>query len=439
MSSHRVGKMLAVLGVLVSCFSVGSALAESKARIVRLSEVQGKVQIDRAAGGGYEKAFLNLPVVEGSKLKTGRDGRAEVEFEDGSALRLAQDSEIAFTRLARGDDGQRLSTVQLTSGTTYLNVRGSKGDRFQVNFGHESMTLAEAVHFRVELGDTEATLAAFKGKLSGSGPSGKFEVAEKHSATFDLANNDSFALSKNYEQEPNDAWDKQQSEYRDRYATNHTYNMSSPYGYGLSDLNYYGNYMMVPGYGWAWQPYLVDASWNPFLDGAWAWYPGFGYMWVSGYPWGWMPYYYGNWGFAPGYGWFWQPGYWNAWVPFPTVVNPPARTPLPQPPTRGHQTVLVGRGLVAYPAKPPSRLSINPGSAGLGVPRGSVRDLSRVARQAGNGTRPVVVRTQPSISSPNYGGGPWSSGARGSSMGGSRVSSPAPRASSPPARSGPHR
>jgi hypothetical protein len=442
MSADRLGKMLTVAGVLVSWFLVASASAESKARIVRLSEVQGRVQIDRAAGAGYEKAFLNLPVVEGSKLKTGRDGRAEVEFEDGSALRLAQDSEIRFTMLGLGDGGQKLSTVQLIFGTMYVNVHGSKGDQLQVNFGRESMTLTEAAHLRIELGDTEATLALFKGKLSGSGPSGQFEVAEKHSATFDLANNDSFALRKNYEQDPNDAWDKQQSEYHDRYATSKTYDMSSPYAYGLSDLNYYGNYMMVPGYGWVWQPYLAGAGWSPFQDGAWAWYPGFGYMWVSGYPWGWMPYYYGNWGFAPAYGWFWQPGYWNAWVPVPPVVNAPVRTPLPQPPIRGHQTVLVGRGLVAYPARPSSRLSINPGSAGLGVPRGSVRDFSRVAKEAANGTRPVVVHTQPSISSPNYGGGTWGSGARGSSVsGGSRMSGPAAHPPSPPPSRGstPHR
>jgi len=89
MSIARLGKMLAMCALLAAAFLVVSASAESKARIVRLSEVQGTVQIDRATGDGFDKAFINLPVVEGSKLKTGKDGRAEVEFEDGSALRLA--------------------------------------------------------------------------------------------------------------------------------------------------------------------------------------------------------------------------------------------------------------------------------------------------------------------------------------------------------------
>src|SRR5260370_3754719 len=192
MSIARLGKMLAMWAVLAAAFLVVSVSAESKARIVRLSEVQGKVQIARATGDAVDKAFINLPVVEGSKLKTGKDGRAEVEFEDGSALRLAPDSEVAFIRLARGDDGQKLSTVQLVSGTVYANLhpkntynkdKDKTGDQFLLNFAGESVTVSEAAHFRLELADSTATLAVFKGKFTATTPSGQFDVAEKHSAT----------------------------------------------------------------------------------------------------------------------------------------------------------------------------------------------------------------------------------------------------------------
>jgi len=449
MLTGRLGKALAIGAVLVATCLVVPASAESKARIVRLSDVQGTVQIDRAAGEGFEKAFLNLPVIEGSRLKTGADGRAEVEFEDGSALRIVPNSEIEFTRLSLGDDGEKLNTVQLNTGVAYVNVRYKNGEQFTLNFGHESVTVAEAAHFRVDLTpNADATLAVFKGKVRGNGPSGQFEVAEKHSATFDLANNDSFALAKNYEQDPYDSWDRQQTEYHDQYATNKTYDMSSPYGYGVSDLNYYGNYINVPGYGWGWQPFLSGVGWSPFQDGAWAWYPGFGYMWVSGYPWGWMPYRYGNWIYDPGFGWFWAPGYWNTWTPIPPVVHPPVRTPIPTPPVRGRQLVIVGRGLTANPATPPSRLTINPGSAGFGVPRGTVRHLDRIAKEADRGTRPVVVspapnapvRTAPMSGSRDSG---WrSGGSSGSSTGGSRAGgashTSSPSHVSPPAPSRPH-
>jgi len=412
MSIAKLGKMLAVLAVLAAAVLVVSASAESKARIVRLSEVQGTVQLDRAAGEGFDKAFINLPVIEGSRLKTGKDGRAEVEFEDGSALRLVPDSEVDFTRLALGEEGQKLNTVQLVSGTVYANLYPKKGgDQFQLNFARESVTVPEATHFRVELADTAATIAVFKGKLSATSPSGQFEVAERHSATVDLsapAQKDTFVIAKNYEAEPSDAWDRQQNDYHDRYASAGGSSINSPYGYGMSDLNYYGNFMTVPGYGNVWQPYFIDAAWSPFQDGGWVFYPGFGYMWVSGYPWGWMPYSYGNWAFAPGFGWVWQPGYWNSWYGIPQVVNPPVRTKVPTAPASGHQTVMVGLGLAADPGVgvgAPRRLTINPGSAGFGVPRGSVCNLNHVAKTMQRTSSPVVVATTPPVSATQSGRG----------------------------------
>jgi FecR protein len=463
MSIARLGKMLATVAVLVAAFLVVSASAESKARIVRLSEVQGTVQIDRATGDGFDKAFINLPVIEGSRLKTGKDGRAEVEFEDGSALRLAPGSEVDFTRLALGDDGQKLSTVQLVSGTVYANLRPKKsgekaGDQFALNFARESVTVAGATHFRVELdGASKATLAVFKGKVSATSPSGEFEVAEKHSATIDTANDElgngdlakgelangdatkkgGFVIAKNYEAEPSDGWDRQQTDYHDRYASAGGSGISSPYGYGMSDLNYYGSFMNVAGYGNVWQPYFIDAAWSPFQDGGWAFYPGAGYMWVSGYPWGWMPYNYGNWAFAPGFGWVWQPGYYNPWYGIPQVVNPPVRTKVPTPPVRGHQTVMVGLGLAANPAAgAPRRLTINPGSAGFGVPRGSVRHLDHVAKTMDRTSRPVVVATAPPVSttarSTGFGTSPSSPSTSGGTSTGMAPMGAPHRSSAPP-------
>ena len=424
MSITRLGKMLAMWAALAAAFLVVSASAESKARIVRLSDVQGTVKIDRAAGDGFDKAFLNLPVIEGARVKTGKDGRAEVEFEDGSALRLAPDSEVDFTRLALGEDGQKLSTVQLVSGTVYANLHPKnareKSDQFLLNFGRESVTVSEAAHFRVELADATATMAVFKGKLSATTSSGQFEVAEKHSATIDLGNNeltkdgparkDTFVIAKNYAAESSDDWDRQQTDYHDRYAPAGGSSISSPYSYGMSDLNYYGNFMTVPGYGNVWQPYFIGANWSPFQDGGWAFYPGAGYMFVSGYPWGWMPYNYGDWAFAPGFGYVWQPGNWNSWNALPVVVNAPVTMKVPTPPVSGRQTVMVGRGLAANPAMGAThRLTINPGSASFGVPRGSINHLDRLSKTMGRTARPVVVATFPPAPATSFGASPTTS------------------------------
>jgi FecR protein len=427
MTIVKLGKTMAFWAVLMAFLAV-SASAESKARIVRLSDVQGSAQMDRGNGDGFEKAYLNMPIIEGAKLKTGSNGKAEIEFEDGSVMHVVPDSQLVFTHLGLGDDGQKLTTVELAEGTAYVNVRAKKGDRFTLNFVRESVTVTEPVHFRVELSNAEATVAVFQGDLQVAGPSGQVEIGKKHSATFDLANNDSYALAKNFEEDPYDDWDKQQNETHDRYASGGR-DIQSPYAYGMSDLNYYGSYMNIPGYGMGWQPYFIGAGWSPFQDGGWAYYPGSGYMWVSAYPWGWMPYRYGSWNFVPGYGWVWMPGNnWNTWYPVTPIVNPPKRTQVVTPPVRGRTTVMVGQGLsVNPPVGVPRRIMIAPGSAGLGVPRGSVHNLDRLSHETIKTEQAVQVRTvQPPVhferrESPSYSGG------------GSRTSAP----SAPPVRSAP--
>ena len=57
---------LAVLTVSACALLALPALADSQARIVRLSDVQGSVQIDKNTGMGFENAFLNLPITQGT-------------------------------------------------------------------------------------------------------------------------------------------------------------------------------------------------------------------------------------------------------------------------------------------------------------------------------------------------------------------------------------
>jgi hypothetical protein len=357
------------------------SFADSQVRIVRLSDVEGIVQIDRNTGQGYEKAFLNSPIVEGAKLRTDKDARAEVEFEDGSTLRMTPGSVVEFPVLSLRDSGAKASTVNVKEGTAYLNFTGAKDDEFLLTFGHEKLAFSKPAHVRIELRDASATVAVFKGDVRVESPSGTVEVGKKQSASFELDNQDRSTLAKNLEPDPYDSWDQQQSSYHQQYS-NKSYSSYSPYAYGVSDLSYYGNFFNAPGYGTMWQPYFAGAGWDPFMNGAYLWYPGFGYTWVSSYPWGWTPYRYGSWRFLPGYGWAWQPGSLvSGWRPIPVVVNPPRTFTQPQPPTTPGQTTIVNRGPVATTIASSHQVVIHNDSAGLGIPRGKVSDLARLSQQ----------------------------------------------------------
>jgi uncharacterized protein DUF6600/FecR-like protein len=354
------------------------AMASSQARIVRLSDVQGAVQIDKNTGQGFERAFLNLPITQGTKLQTRDNARAEIEFEDGSTLRLTPNTTVEFTELGTSDSGRHTSVVNVNEGLVYVNWIGRNRDQFVVNFGREKVEIEREAHFRVEAGATTAEVGVFKGNLQIADPSGTVEVGKNKMASFASADDDKPVLAK-LDKDPLDIWDKQSIQYHEEYVSNN----SSPYGYGNSDLSYYGGYQFIPGYGLMWQPYFTGIGWDPFMDGAWSFYPGAGYMFVSAYPWGWLPYRYGSWAFVPGFGWMWQPGYWNGYVTTPRYSGTlPAGFRPPVAPKGTLNTVVVGRaGVLASSSATPGRLVVSRGSAGLGIARGSISNLGRLNAQ----------------------------------------------------------
>jgi hypothetical protein len=372
---------IAVSSLLLSIASLTApAFADLQARVVRLSEVQGEVQVDRNTGRGFEKAFLNLPITQGLKLQTKHDGRAEVEFEDGSTLRVTPDTVIGFPQLSLHDSGAKASAVHLQEGTAYVKFAGAKGDEFTLTFAHQKLSLAHSAHLRIEMADTTATLAVFSGDVQADGESGTLAVSKNHTVSFDLTHGDRYTLAKNLQPDPFDAWDKQQDQYHQQYANN-SHSSYSPYAYGTSDLYYYGNFSNVPGYGTVWQPYFAGAGWDPFMNGGWAFAAGFGYGWVSAYPWGWTPYHYGAWVYLPSNGWAWQPGgQWAGWSA-PRIVHPPSNFVSPQPPSSsGQGMTVVNRGpMPVQLGRSSNRLEISRNSAGLGIPRGGIKNLNQLS------------------------------------------------------------
>jgi hypothetical protein len=349
------------------------AFAGSQARIVRLSDVHGSVQIDKNSGLGFENAFLNLPITQGTQLRTRDNGRAEIEFEDGSSLRLAPNTMVEFNRLGLNDSGVRVSQVHLVNGMAYVDWLGN--DDFTLSFSRETVSLDHAAHFRVNDSADKPNLAVFKGLVVVDSPAGDINIAKNKTATFDSANDDKAAIASKVSPSPFDAWDTDATSYHDQYTKNN----SAPVAFGASDMNYYGSYSNVPGYGMLWQPYFTGVGWDPFMDGAWGFYPGYGYMFASAYPWGWMPYHYGNWLFVPTAGWMWQPGGYNNFLTVPSYTPTTLAhvTPLTAPTNVVAKTVFVGRGeqMLTSTASLPERMTLKAGSAGLQIPRGSLDNL----------------------------------------------------------------
>jgi FecR protein len=371
--------------------TVAPVSANSKVRIVRLSEVKGEVLLDRLSGKGFEATMANLPITEGAKLKTG-NRVAEVEFEDNSTLRVGMNSLVEFPQLELLASGAKASAVTVLQGTAYVNLMNTKGNEFRVKFGQQTVNLPPDSHIRLQLTQNEANLAVMHGEVVVDQPSGSTTVGKNKTASFNLAAQPSQpAIAKSVAEQPLDSWDQNAVQYHKSFA-NATSFGNNPYSYGINDMNYYGSFSNAGGCGSMWRPYFTSASWDPYGSGAWAYYPSAGYSWVSPYPWGWTPYHYGSWNFCQGVGWGWQPG--GTWMGLAnnSFVSPATSSAAgilkPHPPVHAPTSMessLVGVNLKAMPASSlgdHDTFVFRGNSAGLGVPRGALGKLNSFSNQA---------------------------------------------------------
>lgn len=349
------------------------AVADSQVRIVRLSSLQGDVSIDRQTGQGLEEAILNMPVTQGMSLITGSDGRAEVEFEDGTVIQAAPDSELGFRQLSLRASGDKVSSIAVHRGTAYFNVRHKGDDEFHVVLAERDLPVNKTARFRVIVDDQQLRLAVFKGDVSLTENGEQVKVRKGEELTLNRADG-TYARSSLVAGEF-DVWARERTDYHDQYYAASSYK-SYPY-YGRGDLGFFGLWYNIPGYGSIWRPNNVGLDWDPFGNGYWSWYPGSGYLWVSAYPWGWLPYRYGTWAYVSGWGWGWLPyGNWNTWRPSPGVINRPPDYHRPQPPsvnTPSHPTIPVAR---------PPRGPVYPPRRGPAMERPAEGELTAMPRPA---------------------------------------------------------
>lgn len=377
-----------------------NVLADSHVRIVRLSSVEGQVRIDRGTGQGLEKAILNMPIVEGTRIVTGDDGLAEIEYENQSALRLTEDTEVKFSQLLMNDAGTKINQMTVVKGLVYLDTASKGNDIYRVTVGDKTMLVARDTLMRLTATPEQIQIAVLKGdvQLEQSQP---LIVHKKETLAVDLKSGADDTIAKGVEPVRFDKWNSEREDYGKTYADNQGYGGPSR-AYGLQDLNYYGDFFYANGYGYVWQPFGFSnamMNWDPYSNGAWMFYPGMGYAWASGYPWGWLPYHYGSWAFINGAGWAWVPGRYNGqwyttgYQAVPRITKAPAGWTAATPPATtalagSGRTVLVGKAgttPLSIPGGriPPNFASLVPGRlTGPSAVHGFVKPNTTAANRA---------------------------------------------------------
>jgi uncharacterized membrane protein YgcG len=286
------------------------------ARAVRLSYVDGNVTLAQGSQVLAAQAVVNTPLFQGMSLTTADDGRAEIQFEDGSVVRLAPDSSLTLKVLS-GVGASGDAELVLDRGLAYFELQGgTEIGPIRVHFGDSVATVNGFTVLRVKMDNPPGALAVFSGNAHLEGGHGALEVDLHGGESVTLNPNDpsQYNLAESIEPNSWDAWNSDRDQALTAEAADQTGADNNAMGGegsnpAVSDLDANGSWYDVPDQGYVWSPYeAASADFDPYANGDWMYTPGYGYIWASAYPWGYLPFQCGMWNFYDNFGWGWAPG-----------------------------------------------------------------------------------------------------------------------------------
>src|ERR1700691_929112 len=270
-------------------------------RVPRLSYMQGSVSFQPGGANDWVDAGLNRPLVTGDNLWADEDSRAEVHI-GSTALRLGAKTGITLLEVS-----DRAVQIRLAQGSLIVNVRHvDDEDSYEVDTPNVAFVVMQPGDYRIDVDPdgnrTDVTVWRGRGEVTGGGSS--YTVVANQYATFTGSDSLNYDLGQIPDQDGLDSWasDRDQDEERSDSA-----NYVSRETTGYEDLDEYGTWSYVAGYGPCWRPTGVALGWAPYRFGHWIWVGPWGWTWVEDEPWGFAPFHYGRWAFA-GTGWVWAPG-----------------------------------------------------------------------------------------------------------------------------------
>ncbi|HKS28117.1 MAG TPA: DUF6600 domain-containing protein [Pyrinomonadaceae bacterium] len=294
----------------------------------RVERVEGQVALRRGFGSPeanqqYLELTPNTPVKVGDRIYTRDNARAGLAFTGRNFARLDDNTSLDVLSLSHGR-----TQLALRDGTALFNVGElNDGELFEVATPYGAVDLQQPGLYQIGIDDRGSTIVSVLSGLAqvvglaGSGQVSKGEMLTllgQTAADIALSRLDSgYAgnlVDDYYGYQYPDLYDGRYRDYNaylnDPYYYD-PYNRYTSYQYvtdtipGVYDLDGYGDWQDVDGYGYAWRP-RVDASWAPYQQGYWTMDDLYGMTWVSTEQWGYAPYHYGRWAFINNQ-WFWVP------------------------------------------------------------------------------------------------------------------------------------
>ena len=302
MDRPSLRKLLGTFFLGLCAFALsGWAYADPPSRVARLAHVSGAVSFSPGGENDWVRATVNRPLITGDRLWADAGSRSELQL-GGAAIRMGSHTSVTLLNV---DD--RMAQVQLTQGT--LNIRIWRFDRnhaFEIDTPNLAYSIRSPGSYRIHVdpnGDSTVVMVrAGEAEVYGEGRA--FVIRAGQGFEFfgtGLRDYDSLALA------PADDFDRWSGARDLRWENSASARYVSRDLIGYEDLDEYGTWREVTGYGHVWTPARVAVGWAPYRDGHWAWVEPWGWTWVDDAPWGFAPSHYGRWANIGG-AWAWVPG-----------------------------------------------------------------------------------------------------------------------------------
>src|SRR5579871_2920185 len=297
-----------------SGYAVGENTATANAgpvRLARVSYLSGPVTWRPNGSTQWSRAGMNAPYRQGAQVWVKGGSRAELQFDDGSTMRLGGGA-VATLQAMYSDDKGEFTEVKLNGGLGTFHLR-NKVSEYQIDTPLSSVKARGPADIRVGVG-TSVEVACTGGTADVSGKQGEAVLHPEERLAIQNTN-DPYQVTSLPSPDP---WD-QFNHKRDVVYTHHNQHVPPNIDLVSGDLDNYGTWHDDPQHGYVWAPREREAGWRPYHHGHWVWVSPWGWTWVGNEEWGYAPYHYGTW-IHEGYGWAWSPGpavqYWS-----PAVVD----------------------------------------------------------------------------------------------------------------------
>jgi ferric-dicitrate binding protein FerR (iron transport regulator) len=217
----------------------------SHARVVSLSFVHGAVIVRSPGSAQWARAAVDTPIEEGAAVATARRSFAEVQFENGSTLRLGELSCVDFAHMTLAPDSGHVNDLTLVFGFATMHVFPERHDTFVLHASGAGLEPYGRTEFRTDLTHGRLRVEVFKGHLQLTNSSQSQRLGKNRSLAYERGAAGAFQVSDTLQADDWDKWVRA----RDRQADLGAY--GSQIGangllYGWDDLIPFGNMGQLP-------------------------------------------------------------------------------------------------------------------------------------------------------------------------------------------------